>query len=280
MLRTLILSLVPAIVVTLAAMPSFAAQGTPGPGEGIPPVVWQLTKIGPPSGSELVPGDPSKYTLQFLPDGRVNVRADCNSGQGSYEIDGVELTIDQVAMTLMACEPDSLDTEFASTLAFVNSFAVIFDELIITATDGTTLHFVPSLTGVVWEWQEFLGGNSEMVSPDDPSQYTITFEDESNFTVRADCNVGGGTYTTEGASIEMTVEQLTRAMCPPESLSDQFLRDIDDSASYFFRDGQLNLELMADAGISRFVARPIEEQGTPVPGEGTPGTDAGTPAGG
>jgi heat shock protein HslJ len=210
----------------------------------------------------------------------VNVRADCNSGQGSYEFDGVELTIEEVAMTLMACEPDSLADEFASTLAFVNSFAVIFDELIITATDGTTLHFVPSLTGVVWEWQEFLGGNSEQIVPDDPSRYTITFEDESNFAVSADCNVGGGTYTTEGASIDMTVMQLTRAMCPPESLSDQFLRDLDDTASYFFRDGQLNLELMADAGISRFIARPIEEQGTPVPGEGTPGTDAGTPAGG
>jgi heat shock protein HslJ len=270
-LRVLSLSLMPAVMAALFATPIYPPlQGTPAPDEGIPPVVWQLTSINPPSGSALVPEDSSLNTLQFLPDGRVNVRADCNSGQGSYRADGVELMIEEVTMTLMACEPGSIGSQFAATLAFVNSFAVIFDELIVTATDGTTLHFVPALTGVVWEWQEFLGGNSQRIVPDDPSRYIINFEDESNFAIRADCNVGRGTYTTDGASIDMTVGPMTKAMCPPESLSDQFLRDIDDTASYFFRDGRLNLELMADAGISTFAAKPIEDQGTPVPGKGTP----------
>jgi heat shock protein HslJ len=270
MFRIRTLSLAPAVAVALIALPTLAAQGTPGPSEGIPPVVWQLTLIAPPSGTQLVPDDPSKYTLQFLPGGRVNVRADCNGGQGSYVIDGVKFVISEVTMTLMACEPDSIGDEFASNLAFVNSIAIIFDELIVTATDGTALHFVPALTGVVWEWQEFLGGNGQQIVPDDPSRYTITFEDERSFAVRADCNVGRGTYTTDGASIDLKVGPLTRAMCPPESHSDQFLRDLDDTTSYFFRDGRLNLELMADAGTSTFAARAITDEGTPVPGEGTP----------
>jgi heat shock protein HslJ len=269
MFRILTLSLAPAVAVALIALPALAAQGTPGPNESIPPVVWQLTRIAPPSGTQLIPDDPSKYTLQFLPGGRVNVRADCNSGQGSYVIDGVKIVISEVTMTLMACEPNSIGDEFAANLAFVNSIAVIFDELIVTATDGTTLHFVPSLVGVVWEWQEFLGGNDQQIVPDDPSKYTITFDAEGKFAVRADCNVGRGRYTVDGPSIDMTVGPITRAMCPPESHSERFLRDLNDTTSYVFRDGRLYLALMADAGISTFAARPITDEGTPVPGEGT-----------
>jgi len=280
MLRLLTLSLAPAIVVALSALPTFAAQGTPGPGEGITPVVWQLTRIVPPGATALVSDDPSLNTLQFLPDGKVNVRADCNSGQGNYEVDGFDLKIGPVIMTLMACAEESIGDEFAANLESVSSFAYAEDELVLTTDDGGTLHFVPALTGVIWEWQEFLGGNGQQVVPDDPSAYTITFEDESKFAVRADCNVGSGTYTVDGPSIDMTVEALTRAACPPESHSDRFLRDLDDTTSHFFRDGRLYLELMADAGISTFAARPLTDEGTPVPGEGTPvGGDA-TPTGG
>src|SRR6185503_11200809 len=89
---------------------------------------------------------------------------------------------------------------------------------------------------------------------------------------RADCNFGNGTYTVNNLSIELKVGALTRAMCPPESLSDQFLRNLGDVRSFLFRNGELNLELMADAGIFRFAAT--------VPAEATPTAGEGTPAGG
>lgn len=267
--RTLLVSLVPIVIIAMTTLPA-AAQGTPEPGSGIAPVVWQLTRIVPPSATALTPTDPSLNTLQFLPDGRVNVRADCNSGQGSYQIDGSNLTIEAVAMTLMQCGPDSIGSEFAASLDAVSSFAYEGEELVLTMADGGTLHFVPSLTGVVWEWQEFLGGNSQRIAPDDPSRYTITFGTEGRFTLRADYNVGSGTYTVNGPSIDLKVGPLTRAACPPGSYSDRFLQDLDDTTSYVFRDGRLYLALMADAGISTFAARPLEETATPVPGEGTP----------
>jgi heat shock protein HslJ len=270
MRRTLLLTMAPVIAFALSALPSLALQGTPEPEGGIPPVVWQLMRIAPPTGSARIPDDPSKYTLQFLPDGKVNVRADCNSGQGRYATDGVKLTIEEVTLTLIGCEPNSLGNEFASILAFVNSFAVIFDELVVTATDGTTLHLVPALTGVVWEWQQFIGGDNRRSAPDDPSRYAITFKDDGSFAVRADCNSGSGAYTVDGASIDLKLGPVTRVKCPPDSQSEEFLRDLDDAASYFFRDGLLNLELMADAGTLVFIARPFTTEGTPAPGAGTP----------
>jgi hypothetical protein len=57
-----------AMIVALATLPALAAEGTPTPGSGIPPVIWQLTKIVPPSAAALTPSDPSLNTLQFLPE--------------------------------------------------------------------------------------------------------------------------------------------------------------------------------------------------------------------
>jgi heat shock protein HslJ len=255
----------------MTAMPVFAAQGTPSPGGGIPPVVWQLSKIVPTTGAEMTLADPSRYTIQFLPDGQANIQADCNSGGGGYKIDGSKLTIGPIRTTLMACEPDSLGSQFSAALDNVESFAFAEDELVLTlANNGGTLHLTPSLVGVVWEWQEFLGGNGQRTAPDDPSKYTLTFDAKGRFAVRADCNVGSGAYTVNGPSIELKVGPLTRAMCPPDSLSDRFLRDLGDTRSYVFRDGRLFLALMADAGISTFSASRIEEKATPTAGEGTP----------
>ncbi len=269
--RKLILSIVPTIVMAMTAMPVLAAQGTPPPGSGIPPVVWQLSKIVPATGAEMTPKDPTRYSIQFLPNGRANIQADCNSGSGGYTIDGTNLTIGPVMTTLMACEPDSLGSQFSAALDQVESFAYAEDELVLTlANNGGTLHLTPLLVGVVWEWQEFRGGNGQKTAPDDPSKYTLTFGSDGRFAVRADCNMGSGAYTVNGPSIELKVGPLTRAMCPPESLSDRFLRDLGDTRSYVFRDGRLFLALMADAGISTFAASPLPEEATPTAGAGTP----------
>jgi heat shock protein HslJ len=273
MIRWLPLSLAPAIVIAFAVMPAFAAQGTPSPspGTGIAPVVWQLTRFENANGLTVEPDDPSLYTVQFLPDGKANVRADCNNGQGNYEIDGSSLMIEEIVTTLVGCPPESFGEEFVQHLQEVESFAYAEEELVLSlASLGGVLHFVPSLIGVIWEWQEFLGGNMQQIIPDDPSKYTITFDTEGKFAVRADCNVGSGTYTVDGPSIDMTVGPLTRAKCPPESHSERFLRDLEDTTSYTFRDGRLYLALMADAGISTFAARAITDEGTPEAGEGTP----------
>ena len=45
---------------------------------------------------------------------------------------------------------------------------------------------------------------------------------------------------------------LTRAMCPPGSLSDRFAKDVGRATSYFVRDGELYLELPVDSGTLRF----------------------------
>ncbi|KKH97670.1 hypothetical protein EO95_00955, partial [Methanosarcina sp. 1.H.T.1A.1] len=45
------------------------------------------------------------YTLAFSPDGTYHIKADCNSGSGTYTLEGNNLTLGPTAITLMACGP-------------------------------------------------------------------------------------------------------------------------------------------------------------------------------
>lgn len=268
MLRAFLLANVVALIGMLAlpALPASAAQGTPDPDAGIAPVVWHLIRIVAGS-DESVPDDSARYTVQFLADGSLAIVADCNSGSGTYQLSGSSLTVGEIATTLVACEPGSLGDAFGQALQAATSYAYADGGATLAlAGDAGELHLVPSLVGVVWEWQEFAGGNAERIAPDDPGNYTIAFDSESRFTLQADCNVGSGTYTVDGATIDLTVGPLTRVACPSGSLSDQFLGNLEDTTGHVFREGSLYLSLMADAGIAEFAARPSDDEATPTAG--------------
>jgi heat shock protein HslJ len=58
------------------------------------------------------PEMPGNYTLEFLPDGVVNVQADCNNASGSYTVKGSQLDIEIMTTTLAACPRESLSDEY------------------------------------------------------------------------------------------------------------------------------------------------------------------------
>ena len=105
---------------------------------------------------------------------------------------------------------------------------------------------------VTWEW-ESLVTPVENVKPDRPELYTLRFEPAGRVTVRADCNRGSGPYTVSAdRRVMLGAMALTRAACPPGSLSDRFVRDVGRVSSYFVRDGALFLEMPVDSGTLRF----------------------------
>src|SRR5262245_56601324 len=75
---------------------------------------WQETALN--EGETTKATNPSSYTIEFKDDGTANVKADCNTGSGPYTVDGYNLTIGPLAMTLMACPPASQDVEFLKDL--------------------------------------------------------------------------------------------------------------------------------------------------------------------
>jgi heat shock protein HslJ len=109
-----------------------------------------------------------------------------------------------------------------------------------------------TITGIEWQWIQSLYGNDTKAIPSDPSHYTIIFNPDGTVSVRADCNRAGGNYTAKSSRISVQVTHSTMAMCPPDSLDTQFLKDLDAAAIYFFKDGHLYLDLKYDSGTMQF----------------------------
>jgi para-nitrobenzyl esterase len=111
----------------------------------------------------------------------------------------------------------------------------------------------PSLAGTSWQFVRFQGGDGRVVVPDDKSKYTVAFGTDGGVSVRFDCNRGRGSWKSDRPNqLLFGPLALTRAMCPPESLHDQFVKHWFYVRSYLLRDGRLYLALMADGGIYEF----------------------------
>jgi len=81
---------------------------------------WQSSEL---RGERIVPDAPERYAIEFEPDGRVQVRADCNRGGAGYTAGADRsLSITPVATTKMGCSPGSKGTEFVRQLADVDGY--------------------------------------------------------------------------------------------------------------------------------------------------------------
>jgi hypothetical protein len=65
-----------------------------------------------------------------------------------------------------------------------------------------------------------------------------------------------GEYTLEDGSITIAPAATTLIECPPGSLGREFTRDLEAAAIVFFQDGDLLIDLFADAGTMRFSPAP------------------------
>ncbi len=108
------------------------------------------------------------------------------------------------------------------------------------------------ITGVVWRWGQTRYNNDQKAVPPDPSYYTITFKADGTLNIRADCNRAGGSYTVNDKRITIQVTHSTRAMCAPDSLEQTFLKDLNAASIFFFKDGNLYLDLKYDTGTMKF----------------------------
>ena len=218
--------LVPSLVVSTA---------TPIPAaSGIPPVIWHLVGFTEPNAAPVTIADPAHYTIQFLPEGLLLAQFDCNQGRGGYTAaDGV-LTLTPMAVTTAMCAPDSQGLAFQRVLgqATAYRFNPEIGHLVLRGEAGM-LDLQPALTGVVWQWQETLSNTGEVIlRPDDPTHYTVEFLPDGTLAIQADCNQAMGVYTVTGAQLDLQVGGVTRMACPPGSLMDPFLAELDRVVSY------------------------------------------------
>lgn len=118
--------------------------------------------------------------------------------------------------------------------------------------EGHKSRLVREITGTAWQWVETLYGDDRRAAPADPKKYTVQFREDGTLQVKADCNMKGGKYSSDGKLLSIEITHSTMAACPEGSLEDEFVRTLSASAIYFLKDGDLYIDLKYDAGTMRF----------------------------
>ncbi|UCE32360.1 MAG: META domain-containing protein [Burkholderiales bacterium] len=113
------------------------------------------------------------------------------------------------------------------------------------------------LAGTSWELVRFRSMDDAQgtIEIDDPTLYSVGFGTDGRATLRLNCNRAQGPWqaTTASDGISGTLRfglmAGTRALCPPPSLDERLLGDLEFVRGYLLHDGMLHMSLMADAGI-------------------------------
>ncbi len=110
-----------------------------------------------------------------------------------------------------------------------------------------------------WQLVRIQMMDDAVLVPDHPSRYTLELGSDGRASVRADCNRGSGPYRLDGRSLTFGPLATTRAMCPPGSLSDRYLAQLSQAASWLERDGKLHVATRADGSILEFQPAPGQD---------------------
>jgi heat shock protein HslJ len=111
----------------------------------------------------------------------------------------------------------------------------------------------PILIGSEWKWQQSIYSNDTKAVPPNPGNYTLKLLPDGKVSIRADCNLGGGVYRLDESKISIEITHTTRAACPPESLEQNYIRDLNAAAIYFFKADVLYIDLKHDTGTMKFM---------------------------
>jgi heat shock protein HslJ len=207
----------------------------------------------------------TEITAVFGDDGQVAGSASCNTYTASYALQDAAITFGPAATTRKMCDqPDGImeqESAFLAALESAAGYQIEGDVLVLTDADGVRLAaftaFDPhaaaasGLVGEVWQWVS-TQTPTEKITVDTPDTYTIEFLPDGQVNVQADCNVAGGTYAIDDSHIKIAITTTTLAACPPESLGDQFIKELNEAVIYLFEGDNLLIDRIYDSGTMRF----------------------------
>jgi heat shock protein HslJ len=279
---------------TPAAEPTQPAQPPTAQPQAVPDSLrqligknWQWTKTVYSDGKTIDVPNPADYTIQFfIADGRVAVKADCNNVVGSFTADANNMTITLGPSTMAMCPPGSLDSEFTRQLGEVAQYLVQGETLTLnfkldsggmTFTSGAGQPAQPAQpagapgqdlgTGQPWQWVSTTSSDGKTLGPENPADYTIQFNmADGKVAIGADCNNAFGDFMTDGQNLQIMIGGVTRAMCPPGSLSDEFLKQLSETTAYKVEGNTLTLTLSSGT-MTLTAAAPAAQATAQPPGQ-------------
>jgi heat shock protein HslJ len=217
---------------------AFSASSGP---EGIE---WRLVEVGGAPVSPLA-NEKQPYIMFDPPQKRVSGFAGCNNFFGSYELDGSSLKFGPIGSTRRAC-PDretAVETEVFKALDKTRAWKIKDGMLLLLDDSAVLARFTRAQT---------LYNDDRRSVPPKPANYTVQFLKNGRVNVKADCNLKGGVYSTDGKRLSIEITHSTMAACEEGSLEEQFVRDLTAGALFFLKEGDLYIDLKYDTGTMKF----------------------------
>lgn len=154
-----------------------------------------------------------------------------------------------LSLLLVSCNSGITPTPTTAPATAAPTEEPVSDE--IAAPAGSAAADMDNLTGTIWAWIGFTDPVQQF-AVENPMSYTLTFQEESRVAVVADCNNASGSYTADDSRLTIEVGPMTKAACPSDSHSDDFVKYLGYAAIYFYDGGHLFIDLMADGGTLEF----------------------------
>ncbi len=106
--------------------------------------VWQWLEFQGMDDSLIINDQPGQYTLEFMEDGTLRIKADCNQAEGRYKAQDSSLQIEVGISTLAQCAPGSMSEDFLENLGYIGSYIIEDGNLYLALImDGGILKFSP-----------------------------------------------------------------------------------------------------------------------------------------
>lgn len=218
-------------------------------------------------------------TISFA-DGQITGSGGCNNYNSSFSLgedNPSAMMVAPIAATRKAC-PDPIlnqETAYFTALENVSQWGYLIGHLALYYQNDQgglgTLLFAPQaavaettpielLTATTWQWLR-LTDPQQQIEVASPENYTLTFLADGMIQMQADCNSATASYiATEAGALTITPGITTLVACPPESRSEEFMQKLGFAAIYFFQDGNLFIDLMADGGTLEFSPQGMASQ--------------------
>lgn len=184
---------------------------------------WEL-ESGTLDGVPIPLVDGSRVTLNASGSG-ISGTAACNQYGGLLATEAWELTLHELSITEMACEPNVMESEaaYVSAIQRVNLAAREGDHLILTGPEAE-LRFVQvppvpdeALVGTTWVLDGLVSGDA--VASVRGAAVGLVFRADGTFTAGTGCRTLSGTYVVIGDEVQ-TPEMTAEGECPAD-LADQ-----------------------------------------------------------
>ncbi|WP_052402639.1 META domain-containing protein [Methanococcoides methylutens] len=113
---------------------------------------------------------------------------------------------------------------------------------------------------IEWQWSGLIETEpaSQSVVPD-PENYTLTLRSDGTYSIKADCNIGSGSYKLEGNNLTLAPGPITLAYCGPDSLDSQYLSLLSNVTNVSMDDDQLVLGIGENGDRMLFVKGEVAE---------------------